>query len=498
MPESLPPTAQSALDRARAAFDANEMATARREVERLLTAAPTSVAGLALRGDIAFHTGEVAAAAQDYARAIALAPDFGDAHYGLGLCQAAQGDHEAAIAAFTQAIELEPERAELYADRALSLEASGLPVNALLDYDEALERDADFFEAALGRGQLRHRLRQFGGAIGDLSHAIDLAPAMSAPYLALVAAALDLGDAELAFSSVSEGLESVPRAERPSLHRARAQALMALSREREALADWDALIASGSPTADDFTSRGEAHLEAGNISAALADFERAIALDPIHQGALAARAEALATQGQTTRAIAAYGDLLRAAPTALIHNARGDLHFQQDDFAAARADYEAATTLDPALGVAWHNLGLTLATLGEAPSAQRAFDRAIESDPTEPEFFRSRAELAAQRGHYYHAWLDWTRALDYDEEYIEAYKGRGDAAWALGDSGGALDDYAAALDLDPNFGAARAARAQLFAARGDSRAARDEWAAYLALPPEEQEPDLVALARQAL
>lgn len=495
----LPPAAQDAFERARDAFDAAQFDRAAVELERAWARAPGAPALLILRGDLAYERGDFAAAQADYEAAVAAAPDSYDAHYNLALALAAQGEHDAAIEHFTIAIELDNQAPEPFADRAASELALDLPVNALLDYDEALELDENFYEAALGRGRVRLRLRQLGEAIADLAHAVDLAPEEPEPYLALAEAAMAVGDPQLAFNTLGEGLEQVGDASvRPHLHRARTEALMALNRFDEALADWTAAITGGLAGPDAYVARGEAHLEQGDLTAALADFETALTLEPGNIEALSARAEVLAESGERERALAAYDALLAAHPTAAGHNARGDLYFEMGRADDARADYEAAIALEPNFSPAWHNLGLILSEQGSRREACRAFDHAIEADPREPEFFRSRAELFAAADRPFHAWLDWNRVLELDESYIEAYLGRGVAAQALGGEQPALDDFSTALELDPAYGAARAARAQLLAELGNERAAAGDWAAYLELPDEEQDPELLVLARRAL
>src|SRR5690606_34806009 len=150
----------------------------------------------------------------------------------------------------------------------------GLKNNALLDYTEAIELDEDFYEAVLGRGQVRLSLGQFGPAIGDLAHAIELAPENVEPYLALAEAALSVGDPDLAINTLGEGVNQIAdQGDRLRLIRARAEAFVASHRFDEAMADWNEIVQAGTNDPAVYVARGETALEVGDFEAALADFE---------------------------------------------------------------------------------------------------------------------------------------------------------------------------------------------------------------------------------
>ncbi|MFH1567505.1 MAG: tetratricopeptide repeat protein [Gemmatimonadota bacterium] len=59
-------------------------------------------------------------------------------------------------------------------------------------------------------------------------------------------------------------------------------------------------------------------------------------------------------------------------------------HYTRQDFAAARADFERALTLDPDLGDAHQALAHVHERLGDYVAALAAARRAVECNPTDP------------------------------------------------------------------------------------------------------------------
>jgi Flp pilus assembly protein TadD len=56
-----------------------------------------------------------------------------------------------------------------------------------------------------------------------------------------------------------------------------------------------------------------------------------------------------------------------------------------------------ASVLDPKLGSAWINLGTALAKKGDLPAAERAYQRALALDPSDPRAKANLAELAEMK-----------------------------------------------------------------------------------------------------
>ena len=143
-----------------------------------------------------------------------------------------------------------------------------------------------------------------------------------------------------------------------------------LKRERipEAIADLDRALALNPRLATAYGDRGIAHRKNGNYELAIADYGEAIRLWPewhdwyIHRGLV------FSTLGRYDEAIADYGTALRLRPrlvNALV--ARADAHLAKGDNESAIADFRRATALDRDVAVTYPGIADKLARLGAGP-----------------------------------------------------------------------------------------------------------------------------------
>ena len=149
---------------------------------------------------------------------------------------------------------------------------------------------------------------------------------------------------------------------------------------------------TASPAAYDFYLRGlfaGFSLEGRDYPAALALFQKAIALDPGFHPALAMAPWAAAYANAITgpQEILHYAEMSRTALRLGINDARTQatagtaLFYMAKDFAAARSAIERAISLNPNEYTAWICGGWMHAMKGEASDAHRMFDRSTRLNP---------------------------------------------------------------------------------------------------------------------
>jgi Tfp pilus assembly protein PilF len=126
----------------------------------------------------------------------------------------------------------------------------------------------------------------------------------------------------------------------------RGEFLRGAGRNGEALADFDRAIALNPRLAEGYVRRATVHLETGNAAAALPDLDRALALDPHNAPAFTRRCHARV--------------LLRQGEEAL-------------------ADCQRATALDPADPESWLLTGMAQQSVGRRDAAVASFRRALEA-----------------------------------------------------------------------------------------------------------------------
>jgi tetratricopeptide (TPR) repeat protein len=241
-----------------------------------------------------------------------------------------------------------------------------------------------------------------------------------------------------------------------------------------ALALLETVIARARQTGTLYNRRGLLHEALGARDLALADFERAAALDPRLTQPHLNLGRLLRERGRMREAEAAFGaalardesapegwlgrgltriaqgdlpggridverarDLAPAEPAPLI--ALADLDALRDDHAQAVARYRAALVLAPADAVAWLKLGNTLTRTRDYAGAREAFERAIDLE----------SDLGA------------------------AHNGLGAALMGAGDHAQAEKAFATAAALDARDPNPLRNLALLHARRGDARAARE-------------------------
>ncbi len=194
-----------------------------------------------------------------------------------------------------------------------------------------------------------------------------------------------------------------------------------------------------------------------DIQGALADYNRAISIDPNYAIAYNNRAALKSEKLQDLRG--GLADINRAISIDpnydIAYNNRGALKAKKlQDVQGALSDYNRAIQLDPNNAGFYNNRGLLKAEkLQDVRGALADYDRAIQLDPNNTNFYNSRGALKAEklqdvRG----ALADYDRAIQLDPNNIIAYNNRGLLKKnKLQDLQGALSDYNRAIQINPNF-----------------------------------------------
>src|SRR5262249_13669933 len=112
-------------------------------------------------------------------------------------------------------------------------------------------------------------------------------------------------------------------------------------------------------TAEHFIARGLDHGEKGDSAAAIADFGRALDLDPKHAGAFYHRGLAHAANGDFDLAIADFDMAIELDPKNNdVYNNRGLAYAAKGDYDRAIAEYSKAIELNAKHAGAYNNRGL--------------------------------------------------------------------------------------------------------------------------------------------
>src|SRR4030095_7845334 len=203
---------------------------------------------------------------------------------------------------------------------------------------------------------------------------------------------------------------------------------------------------------DGFLNRGSARGFNGDANGAIADFSRAIELDPKSVPANYRRGIARLQKGDYDGAI---GDLTRTIElspnTADYYNDRGLAKLRKGDNDGAIGDFTRTIELDAKNAVAYRNRALAKNIKHDAAGALADLNRAIELDPKNAAAFNSRGAIKKSKGDNDGAIADFTSSIGLNDKLAIAYKKRGETKKAKRDARGAKEDFKRAGELDPRL-----------------------------------------------
>ena len=164
-----------------------------------------------------------------------------------------------------------------------------------------------------------------------------------------------------------------------------------------AIADFDKAIEINPKYARAYFGRGGTYAKKGGLDEAIANFDKAIEIDPKFAPAYFGRGTAYGTKGDLDRAIADYDKAIQINPKyAGAYNSRGDAYGTKGDLDRAIADYSKAIELDPKDAWAYPNRGNTYAKKGEYDRAIADYSKAIELHPKDAWAYPNRGNTYAK------------------------------------------------------------------------------------------------------
>jgi len=218
---------------------------------------------------------------------------------------------------------------------------------------------------------------------------------------------------------------------------------------------YDTVLAdsAGRQHAQEWSANGYQQLKMGQHQEAVQEFTRAIEADP-SSVAYTGRALAYTCLGDLEKAVADYDRAIELEPgQAEAYHDRGTLHERLGDYQRALNDYDRAVELDDSLAIAYCGRGTAYRWLGETQQALESYGKAIELDPRLANAYSGRGDVYYALGDYARAVAEYDRAIKLDHRYAEAYHNRGLAYERLEDYRSAAADYRLVRELaqDPDL-----------------------------------------------
>ncbi|MBV8175419.1 MAG: tetratricopeptide repeat protein [Verrucomicrobia bacterium] len=167
-----------------------------------------------------------------------------------------------------------------------------------------------------------------------------------------------------------------------------------------------------------YNNLGNALLQKGQVDEALAQFRKALEINPHYVEARSNLGAALFQKGQVDEAV---------------------------------AQYERVLEINPNHAPASYNLGLALFQKGRVDGAITQYKKAVKINPYYPEAHNTLGHALLQEGQVDEALAQFQRALDINPNYVEARYNLGNALFQKGRSDEAIDQFQKALEINPNY-----------------------------------------------
>jgi tetratricopeptide (TPR) repeat protein len=211
--------------------------------------------------------------------------------------------------------------------------------------------------------------------------------------------------------------------------------------ERDEIEEWQKFvhIESQPVSSEDYNCRGEAKLVKEDLDGALADFNKAIGLNPNLVVARENRDRTIQSKNERNKTFAETW------------NKFGRIKKDDGDLDGALHGYNKAIELDPNFATAYSNRGLVKKAKGDLDGAIADFNKAIELKPASAIYYSNRGSVRRKKGDLENALTDCNKAIELNPDSAFAYNNRGMIKRVKGDLDGALEDYNKAISLKPDF-----------------------------------------------
>lgn len=196
---------------------------------------------------------------------------------------------------------------------------------------------------------------------------------------------------------------------------------------------------------------GVAESGVGELAKAGVCFDRVLARNPSHAGAIYSKARLLNTLNRHQEALACLDHAVGAIPgNPWLYLIRGISHAALGNFEAAIADFDMVSSLNGDLAEAHSNKGNALRALGRPDDALDCYLRAIKIRPDYAEAWFNQGAALADLGRHEEALTCYDKAVRFKPDNAAGWLYRGNALTSLERLEEALASYRTAAELKPD------------------------------------------------
>jgi tetratricopeptide (TPR) repeat protein len=220
-------------------------------------------------------------------------------------------------------------------------------------------------------------------------------------------------------------LEIYPERAFPAYHN-RGLLYQAMGRYDQAIADYNKAIEINPRYINSYRNRGLIYRARGQYDRAIADYSKAIEIDPGFHKAYNNRGNIYTIKGEYDRAIADYTKAIEINPRFdKAYSNRGIVFTIKGEYDRAVDDYTKAVEINPNLDMAYNNRGVNYLRMSEFREAEKDIKRALTLNPDNLTAYVSMAEFYSLINENDDACKWLTTAIDKgfnDFRYIKTYK----------------------------------------------------------------------------
>jgi len=197
-----------------------------------------------------------------------------------------------------------------------------------------------------------------------------------------------------------------------------------------------------------YIRRGWVYYWKKDYDGAIADFTKAIKLDPKNAEVYKLRGTAYVFKEEFDQALSDYTELIRLDPkNAEAYSLRGHMYFSKKDYDQAFSDFTELIRLYPKNTEVYSSRGLAYLLKHDYDKAIADYTKVISLDPKNAEAYSSRGLACYRKDDYDKAITDYTKAISLDPKNAEAYSLRGSAYLSKKDYEKAIADYTEVIRL---------------------------------------------------
>ncbi len=220
----------------------------------------------------------------------------------------------------------------------------------------------------------------------------------------------------------------------------------------EAIADYTKALQIDPQYEPAYNNRGLIYYKQGKFDEALADFTKIIEIDPQYTDPYNNRGLVYYRQGKFDEALADFTKTIEIDPNyTFAYENRGLVYADQNKLDEAIAEYTQAIQIDPGYVDAYNDRGRAYYRQGQYDKALADFTKTIEIDPNYTFAYENRGLVYADQNKLNEAIAEYTQAIQIDAGYVDAYNDRGRAYYLQGQYDKALADFTQAVQIDPTF-----------------------------------------------